>query len=358
MLKISKCLLTITTSLFLTASIYAAPKTTIVGTLGPVSNSEAAIEKLVNAGLDTARINFSHGTHESNLKIAESIRAVEKKLGKHIAIMVDLQGPKYRIGKFENKKINLKEGQNFTLDLQDKVGDDKRVTFNHPELYSLLSKGGTLLLDDAAIVLKIKDINKNVISTVVERGGDLSNNKGVNLPTLNAPVKAVTDKDTEDALFAIENIKPDFFALSFVQRAKDIEELRKLIGNNKIGIIAKIEKPQAIANLDEIAQAADGLLVARGDMGVEMGDEKVPVMQRKIIKAAKKYNKPVIVATQMMMTMVSSPLPTRAEANDVATAVYLDADSVMLSNETAVGEYPVETVTMMDKILDYTEQNK
>lgn len=337
----------------------ADPKTTIIATIGPATASVDVVEKMIRVGLDYARINFSHGSHESNAKLVEAVRAAAKKSGKSIPIIVDLQGPKYRIGKFENKEVSLDVGQTFTLDLNQSLGNKTRVTFNYPEIYTLLAKGGTVLLNDAAIALKITSITKDAIKTVVERGGVLSNNKGVNLPTLRtATVKVVTQKDKEDVEFALKNIKPDYFALSFVNNAQNVSELRKLIGKSKVKIIAKIETPQAIENLDEIVKASDAVMVARGDMGVEVGIEKVPVMERRIITSAKSHNKSVIVATQMMESMINSPLPTRAEASDVALAVYLDADSVMLSGETAVGKYPIETVEMMNKILEYTEKNK
>lgn len=338
--------------------VHAESKTTIIATVGPATSSAITVEKMIHAGLDYARVNFSHGSRESNAKLIEAVRIAARKTGKNIPIIIDLQGPKYRIGKFKNKEVNLVVNQSFTLDLNQNLGNKTRVTFNYPELYTLLSKDGIIFLNDGAITLRISSITKNSINTVVEKGGFLSNNKGVNLPTLNTTaIRVVTPKDKEDINFALQNIQPDYFALSFVNNARNIDELRKLIGRNKVKIIAKIETPQALEHLDEIVRASDVVMVARGDMGVEIGLEKVPVMQKKIIASAKRYNKSVIVATQMMESMINSPLPTRAEVSDVAFAVYLNADSVMLSGETAVGKYPVETVDMMNKILRYTEQN-
>lgn len=345
-------------TLFYCAVAFAEPKTTIVATIGPATSSAETVKKMIHAGLDYARVNFSHGSYESNAKLIEAVRIAAREMGKNIPIIVDLQGPKYRIGKFENKEVELVVNQSFTLDLNQNLGNKTRVMFNYPELYTLLSKDGIIFLNDGAIILKITSVTKDSINAVVEKGGLLSNNKGVNLPTLNTTaIKVVTPKDKEDVNFALQNIKPDYFALSFVNNAQNVNEFRKLIGKNKVKVIAKIETSQALEHLDEIVKASDAVMVARGDMGIEIGLEKVPVMQKRIIASAKRHNKLVIVATQMMESMVNSPLPTRAEVSDVAFAVYLDADSVMLSGETAVGKYPVETVEMMNKILSYTEKN-
>lgn len=346
-------------TLSLMLPVCADPKTTIVATFGPATSSVEKAGGIINAGVDFARINFSHGSHESNAKLIQSIRDAAAKLGKNIPIIIDLQGPKYRIGKFADGKISLQKGDKFVLDTKSELGDKNRVQFSHLDVYPLMKAGAHIMLRDGKIVLKATKVNKDSIETEVEVGGDLPDKQGVNLPDLTGSVKVLTEKDKDDAKFALEEIHPDYFALSFVQTAQDIKNFRKFIGEKGQGvkIIAKIEVPMAIKHLDAIAQAADMLMVARGDMGAEMGVEKVPVMQRKIIAAAKKHNKPVIVATEMMMSMVNSPFPTRAEVSDVATAVYLKADSVMLSNETAVGNYPVETVTMMNKVLEFTEKH-
>ena len=230
--------------------------------------------------------------------------------------------------------------------------------FNHQEIYSAIAPGDTVLLIDGKLALKVISVNKNTIETIVELGGELSDKKGVNFPDMKKSVQVITAKDAEDVRFAMKEIHPEYFALSFVQNGNNIKKLRKLINNDQVKIIAKIETALALKNLYEIARTADALMVARGDMAVEIGLEKVPVMQRRIIATAKKYGKPVIVATEMLMSMVDSPLPTRAEVSDVATAVYLGADSEMLSNETAVGRYPIESVKIMDKIINYTELHK
>jgi pyruvate kinase len=337
----------------------AEPKTFILATLGPASSSVDTMQRMVEAGLDQVRINFSHGSHESNFKLVQTVWEVEKRTGKHIPILVDLQGPRYRIGKFKDNQIELKQGQSFRLDLREEPGDETRVQFNHKPLYKLLAKDGVLLLKDGSIKLRVTAVSDQAIDTVVERAGSLGNNKGVNLPTMRTDsLDVITPKDRADVSFAVENIKPDYFALSFVNNAQNIKDLRALIGNSKSKIIAKIETPQAMDRLDEITRVADGLMVARGDLAVEFGYEKVPVAQRQMIEAAKRHKKFVIVATEMMASMENSPLPTRAEASDVATAVFLGADGTMLSGESATGKYPIETVEAMNKILEYTELNK
>jgi pyruvate kinase len=320
----------------------------IVATLGPASSSLAVLRALFDAGVDVFRCNFSHGTHDDHRKLFAAIRQVEHDTGRPVGILADLQGPKLRLGNFANGRVQLSVGAAFRLDLDDKLGDNDRAPLPHPEVFRALQPGNELLIDDGKVRLKVVDCGPDFAETECLVGGTLSNHKGVNVPHCVLPISAVTDKDRADLSFALEN-GADWIALSFVQRPEDVAEGRKLIGS-AAGLLVKLEKPSAIRRLDEIIDLADALMVARGDLGVEMPPEDVPTVQKQIIHACRLAGKPVIVATQMLESMINAPTPTRAEASDVATAVYEGADAVMLSAETAVGEYPIEAVTIMDRI--------
>jgi pyruvate kinase len=320
----------------------------IVATLGPASSSLTMLRALFDAGVDVFRCNFSHGTHDDHSKLFAAIRQVEHDTGRPVGILADLQGPKLRLGNFANGRVELPAGADFRLDLDDKLGNKNRAPLPHPEVFRALQPGNELLVDDGKVRLKVVDCGPDFAETECLVGGTLSNHKGVNVPYCVLPISAVTDKDRADLSFALEN-GADWIALSFVQRPEDVAEGRKLIGS-AAGLLVKLEKPSAIRRLDEIIDLADALMVARGDLGVEMPPEDVPTVQKQIIHACRLAGKPVIVATQMLESMINAPTPTRAEASDVATAVYEGADAVMLSAETAVGQYPVEAVAMMDRI--------
>ncbi len=330
-------------------------KAKIIATLGPASSDPDMIEKLFNAGADVFRLNFSHGTHEDHKERFNAIRELEKKYDRPIGIIADMQGPKFRVGSFADGKVTLEEGAEFTLDLNDLEGDASRVTLPHPEVFRSLEEGTDLLLDDGKIRLRVKEFGNDHALTEVITGGVLSNNKGVNLPNVVIDVSPLTDKDREDLRFALD-LGVDWIALSFVQRPEDVAEGRKLVAG-RAGIMVKLEKPTAIKSLDGIVELSDSLMVARGDLGVEALPEDVPAFQKQIIRACRRSGKPVIVATQMLESMINSPTPTRAEASDVATAIYDGADTVMMSAETAAGDYPVESVTMMDRIVRRVEQD-
>ncbi|AIL13246.1 pyruvate kinase [Candidatus Paracaedimonas acanthamoebae] len=329
--------------------------TKIVATLGPVSSSQEVIEQLFLKGVDVFRLNFSHGTHETHLKNYKIIRALETKYGRPIGILQDLQGPKLRVGAFKEGKIELKAGDHFRFDLDPTPGDSTRVNLPHPEIFSALQKETDLLLDDGKLRLKVQNYGPDFAETTVIIGGPLSNSKGVNVPGVTLPISALTEKDHRDLAFGLE-MGVDWVALSFVQRAEDVTEVKSIIGN-QASVIAKLEKPMAIEHLNEIVSVADGIMVARGDLGVEMLPEEVPNLQKKIIRACRMTGKPVIVATQMLDSMVHLPTPTRAEASDVATAVYDGVDAVMLSAESASGSYAQESVSMMNRIIESVERD-
>ncbi|MDP7424549.1 MAG: pyruvate kinase [Rhodospirillales bacterium] len=328
----------------------------IISTLGPSSTSPEVIANLFEAGADVFRLNFSHGQHEEHKELYDSIRKIEADYNRPIGIIADLQGPKIRVGNFVDKKIVLGNSVNFTLDSdQDKDGDEKRVSISNPEIYPSLEPGVELLLDDGKLKLVVEQNNGDSIDTKVLVGGILSNHKGINIPGAILPMSALTEKDRRDLQFALD-IGVDWIALSFVQRPEDVAEARALV-IGRAGVLAKLEKPLAIEHLKQIVELADAIMVARGDLGVEAPPEDVPGLQKKIIRRARSEGKPVIVATQMMESMINSPTPTRAEASDVATAVFDGADAVMLSAETAAGEYPVEAVSIMDRIIRSAEQD-
>jgi len=326
----------------------------IVATLGPASADRATIEALVRAGADVFRLNFSHGTHADHQQRLALIRSIETDIGRPIGVLLDLQGPKLRVGSFANGPVKLVEGAPFRLDLDRATpGDASRAPLPHPEIFAALKPGAELLLDDGRLRLKVEDSGPDFADTRVVNGGLLSDRKGVNVPGVVLPLSAMTDKDRADLDFGL-SLGVDWVALSFVQRAADITEAQAII-QGRAGIVAKLEKPAAIECLDQILAATDAVMVARGDLGVEMPAEAVPAMQKRIVRACRQLGKPVIVATQMLESMVSAPVPTRAEASDVATAIYDGADAVMLSAESASGRFPVESVAMMDRIIARTE---
>jgi pyruvate kinase len=323
-------------------------KVKILATLGPASSDPEMIRALAEAGADAFRINMSHGSQAEKAKLVEAIRALEKTLHRPMTIVFDLQGPKLRVGKFKGGSAQLTEGHMFVLDRSHEPGDATRVELPHPELFEAVEKDARLLIDDGKIRLRVAAVDQDKIATVVEVGGKVSNNKGVNVPDVLVPIPALTAKDRKDLAFALEQ-GADYIALSFVQRPEDVAEARALV-DDKAALMAKIEKPQAIDRLDEILELADAVMVARGDLGVELPPEGVPPLQNRIVAAARQAGKPVVVATQMLESMIFSPTPTRAEVSDVATAIYEGADAVMLSAESAAGAFPIEAVQMMDKI--------
>lgn len=329
--------------------------TKITATLGPASSSDEVIEKLFLSGVDIFRLNFSHGSHEDHAARVKSLRALETKFGRPVAIMLDLQGPKLRVGRFSADYIDLKLNQKFRLDLESTLGDNTRAQLPHPEIFAALENGADLLVDDGKVRLRVDSFGPDFAETTVIVPGRISNNKGVNVPGVALPISILTEKDRKDLTFGL-TLGVDFVALSFVQRPEDVLEARELI-QGKAKIVSKLEKPQAIEHLDEIVRLSDCILVARGDLGVEMPPEDVPSIQKLIIRTCRQYGRPVLVATQMLDSMITSPTPTRAEASDVATAVYDGADAVMLSAESASGLYPVESVAMMDRIIKRVEKD-
>ena len=327
--------------------------TKIVATLGPASSTPGRIAELFEAGADVFRLNFSHGTPEDHAARFAAIRGLEKRTGRPIGILADLQGPKLRLGRFREGPVRLTAGQGFRLDLDREPGDIRRAPLPHPEVFAALTPGTELLLDDGRVRLAVARCGIDFAETEIIVGGDLSDRKGVNVPNVVLPVSPLTAKDHKDLAYALE-LGTDWVALSFVQRPEDITEARKLIGN-RASILAKLEKPQAIEHLDAILELSDAVMVARGDLGVEMLTEDVPILQKRIVRACRRAGKPVVVATQMLDSMVHSPSPTRAEASDVATAVYDGGDAVMLSAETAAGQYPIEAVAVMSRIIHRVE---
>lgn len=323
-------------------------KTRIVATLGPASSGLEEIRALFEAGVDVFRLNMSHGEHADKKTLFKHIRKVEAETGRPIAILADLQGPKLRIGVFTGDKITLKEGQSFKLDLDDAPGDTNRVQLPHKEIFDALDVGTHILLDDGKVRLNVEACDGQSATCTVLVGGPLSNRKGVNVPNAVLPLAALTPKDRKDLTFALSE-GADWIALSFVQRPADVAEAKKLVAG-KAAVMAKIEKPAAVAALDEILELADGVMVARGDLGVEEPLENVPGIQKRVIAEARAAGKPVVVATQMLESMITSPVPTRAEVSDVATAVMDGADAVMLSAESAVGSYPTEAVGVMNRV--------
>ena len=330
-------------------------KVRVLATLGPASNTPEMIAKLFEAGADAFRVNMSHGDQASKVGVIEAIRGLEKKYGRPTTILADLQGPKLRVGKFAEGRVELKTGSTFVLDRDKTPGDATRVELPHKEIFAAMEAGARLLLDDGKLVLRVLEHDDQRIVTNVEVGGPLSNNKGLNVPDVVVPMAALTAKDRSDLAFAVEQ-NVDWIALSFVQRPDDLWEARKLIGG-KAALLAKIEKPAAIERLEEIIEACDGVMVARGDLGVELPPQTVPPLQKRIVETARRQGKPVVVATQMLESMIESPSPTRAEVSDVATAIYDGADAIMLSAESAAGKWPIESVAMMNAIGEAVESD-
>lgn len=330
-------------------------KVRILATLGPASNSPEMIRKLAEAGADAFRINMSHGKHADHLKLIEIIRGLEKELDRPTTILVDLQGPKLRVGQFADGKVMLEKGQSFTFDRENAPGDKNRVTLPHPEIFAAVEPNTRLLVDDGKLVFRVEQVSGERIDTIVEVAGAISNNKGLNVPDVVLPLAALTEKDRQDLSFALDQ-HVDWIALSFVQRPEDVAEARRLIAG-RASLLAKVEKPAAIDRLDGILELADAVMVARGDLGVEMLPEEVPPLQKKIVESARRLGRPVVVATQMLESMITSPSPTRAEVSDVATAVYDGSDAIMLSAESASGDWPCESVTMMNKIATSVESD-
>ncbi|HMP55617.1 MAG TPA: pyruvate kinase [Novosphingobium sp.] len=327
----------------------------ILATLGPASRSPEMIGHLLRAGADAFRVNMSHGDHATHAETIAAVRAQEKAFGRPIAILADLQGPKLRVGAFRDGQAVLRHSSHFVLDRDPAPGDETRVCLPHPELFGVLEKGQRLLIDDGKLRLKVIEAGADRILCSAEVGGVIMDRKGVNVPDAVIPIPAMTEKDRRDLAFAVEQ-QADWIALSFVQRPEDVAEARKLMGGYG-ALMAKIEKPAAIERLDEIIELSDGIMVARGDLGVELNPEDVPPLQKRIVAATRRSGKPVVVATQMLESMISSPAPTRAEVSDVANAVYDGADAVMLSAETASGAWPVEAVSIMHRIAMQVESD-
>ncbi|MCX7898349.1 MAG: pyruvate kinase [Rhodocyclaceae bacterium] len=333
--------------------------TKIVATLGPASSDADTIERLIAAGIDVVRLNFSHGTAEDHRQRLETLREGMRKFGRTVGVMADLQGPKIRIGKFAGSKVLLKNGQRFTLDLKSELGDSTRVGLDYPELIEDVAPGDVLLLDDGRIVMDVDAVEEDEIHCIVRQGGELSNNKGINKQGGGLSAPALTAKDIDDIRIAAE-LEVDYVAVSFPKSGSDIRLARKLLhkaGSHAL-VIAKIERREAIENLDDILTACDGVMIARGDLAVEVGDAAVPALQKRIIRMAREANKFAITATQMMESMIHSPVPTRAEVSDVANAVLDGTDAVMLSAETAAGKFPVETVEAMSRICVEAEKSR
>ena len=330
-------------------------RTRMVCTLGPSSRSLETVEALARAGADVFRLNFSHGSPDDHTHTYEAVRAAELAIGRPIGILADLQGPKFRLGEFRDHSVRIEQGQHFHLDLDKTPGDSTRVGVPHPEILQALKPGALVLVDDGKVRLRVQSVAAGSAETIVEAGDELSDHKGLGVPGLRIPLPALTDKDRRDLAFALR-LGVDWIALSFVQHPQDMAELRRLV-DGRAAVMAKIEKPSALDHLEEILDLSDGLMVARGDLGVELPPEDVPVVQRRIVRAARARGTPVVVATQMLDSMTHAPAPTRAEVSDVANAVYEGADALMLSGETAAGDYPIEACAMMDRIISRVEQD-
>jgi pyruvate kinase len=334
------------------------PRAKIVCTLGPASSTPERIGELIDSGMSVARLNFSHGSHEDHARMLATVRGEADKRGKAIAVLLDLQGPKIRVGRFARGQIELKPGAELTITTEQIEGDERRVSTTYAMLPHDVKPGDNILLDDGYLSLAVTGITEREVKTVVVTGGILKNNKGINLPGVEVSAPALTEKDRHDIGFALR-YNVDYVALSFVRRAEDVIEAKRLLTVDQVSIpvIAKIEKPQALERLGEIIDAADGVMVARGDLGVELGPEKVPLWQKRIIEETNKRGKIVITATQMLESMIAQPRPTRAEASDVANAVLDASDALMLSGETASGAHPIEAVRTMARIIDEIEKS-
>ncbi len=328
----------------------------IVATVGPASASPEMLKELFVAGVDTFRLNFSHGTREDHARVHAAIRALEQELQRPIGILMDLQGPKIRIGTLRDQKLMVRPGESIRFVRSGSEGDSRAIPLPHPEIFAALAPGDDLLIDDGRVRVRATGLGNDEIEAEVIVGGAISNHKGVNLPGTVLDLSPLTTKDRADLEFGLR-LGVDWVALSFVQKPSDMIEARTLIGD-RAGLMAKIEKPAALERIDDIIQMSDAIMVARGDLGVEIPHEEVPGRQKELVRACRLAVKPVIVATQMLDSMVAAPTPTRAEASDVATAIYDGADAVMLSAESATGQYPREAVEMMDRIIRSTEQHK
>lgn len=329
--------------------------TKIVATLGPASSTPEKIKALFEAGVDVFRMNYSHGTQADHGRIYSIVRALEKEAGRPIGVLADMQGPKLRLGKFVDGFINLTPGTSIRFDAKDKPGDEKRVPIPHPEILDALTEGATVLLDDGKVRVRVVKKGRGYIEAEVIAGTRLSNNKGFNVPDVVLPVASLTEKDRRDLAFALD-LGVEWIALSFVQRPEDIIEAKELI-QDRADINLKLEKPAAVEHLTRIIELSDSIMFARGDLGVELSLPELPALQKRVIRESRRLGKPIIVATQMLESMISAPVPTRAEVSDVANAVYDGADAVMLSAESAAGQYPVEAVAMMDEIIKHVERD-
>jgi len=330
-------------------------KVKILATLGPASSSEETIGELHEAGADVFRINMSHASHQLMRDLVHRIRTVEAQKGRPIGILADLQGPKLRVGAFADSKVSLKPGQTFTLDDDDTPGDSTRVYLPHPEILEAVEPGHRLLIDDGRLLLVAKQSDRRSITCEVVSGTTISDRKGVSLPDTTLGLGALTEKDRADLTEVLKE-PVDWVALSFIQRPEDLAEVRK-IARGRVSLLSKIEKPQAVERIDEIIEMSDAIMVARGDLGVEMPLESVPGIQKQITRKARKAGKPVVIATQMLESMIAAPVPTRAEVSDVATAVFEGVDAIMLSAESAAGDYPVESVQTMSRIAEQVERD-
>ena len=334
-------------------------KTKIICTLGPAVDNEDMIRALIRTGMNAARFNFSHGSHEEHLNRLNLLKSVRDSMGRPVAAILDTKGPEIRIRSFETKSISLEAGDSFTLTTREVQGNGSLVSVTYPELHKEVSVGQEILIDDGLVALKVEEINGQDIRCVVENGGALSANKSINIPGVHIHLPALTEKDVSDIRFGVEN-DFDFIAASFVRRAADVQAVREVLdrfGGQEVRIIAKIENQEGVDNIDEILEAADGIMVARGDLGVETPAAKVPILQKQIIRKGLQAGKPVITATQMLDSMMRNPRPTRAEVSDVANAVFDGTSCVMLSGETAGGKYPLEALTAMVNIVEEAEQS-
>ncbi len=332
-------------------------RTKIVATLGPACSDPKMLDAAIAAGVDVVRLNFSHGKAEEHIERAELVRSIARTRGRAVGVLADMQGPKIRVGKFKDGKISLKPGDAFIFDAECTLGDQTRVGLDYPELVNDVARGATLLLDDGRIEMWVEAVEGRQIHCKVVQGGVLSNNKGINRKGGGLSAAALTDKDREDIITAAK-LKADYIAISFPKDAADVHLARQLVteAGGKAWIVAKIERTEAIANLEEIIDASDAIMVARGDLGVEVGDAAVPALQKRMIRMARERNKLVITATQMMESMISSPIPTRAEVSDVANAVLDGTDAVMLSAETAAGQFPIEAISAMHRVCSEAEK--
>ncbi len=340
----------------MSAPIKRNRQTKILATLGPASSTKEQIRRLFESGVDIFRLNFSHGDHADHAAIAKIIREVEAEYGRPIGILADMQGPKLRIGTFKNDSVEMQRGMMIRFDSDSSAGDETRVYMPHPEIFGSLKKDGLFFIDDGKVRCRVRETGKDYFVAEIRAGGTLSNKKGFNVPETFLPIPALTDKDKTDIVAALD-LGVDWIAQSFVQTAADVVEARKLVGD-RAALMVKLEKPAALENLDEIIELADAVMLARGDLGVEIPPEDVPSVQKRVVRQVRAAGKPVVVATQMLESMITSSRPTRAEASDVATAVYDGADAVMLSAETAAGQHPVRSVEMMDRICERTENDE